>query len=508
MALPRVPTLQLGSLIKNLNLFSGAVKKSAKDMKIVGQVLNRAFAQKRGGYIKKMGGGAYHPTKKAIYGPKHPKAGQKTNLPATISNTIFKSFPKDPGIMSSIKESWIGKMFGGVGKVATAPLKVVGKGAKGLSSPFSKGFNLSGAMIGKAGRKQGAKSIIKDTGIKGTFKRVAFKQGAKLGQGLSSLTKLKPAQLKAAGSAFKGLAMGAVGAAATGAILMVAMKLLSAMQPFKPIMDALVLIFTIFGQIMSVAFMPIIERLYDVMLNDHVMDMFDRLGILFYRLIEPILPLVDSLFPLLFSVLNATISVLEVLMPWIQLLFLMLNLLIIPISIIILLLEGFSSGLQILSGVTQSIVSEIVSFSNNLWDTFNNLIDSIIGLFDGLVDYVLDQFYTITGGFRTFFVGIKNFINEILIGNINSVIADVNSTLGSSIPTIPMLGTGGIVTSPMLAVVGDRPEAIVPLDQYNGGGSGQVTINIYVENVADDSMIEKLANRIREEVERQKYWSQ
>ena len=57
-------------------------------------------------------------------------------------------------------------------------------------------------------------------------------------------------------------------------------------------------------------------------------------------------------------------------------------------------------------------------------------------------------------------------------------------------------------------MAGERgPEAIIPLEQYNGGGGQQqIVINLYIENVADDSMIEKITTRITEELERQQYW--
>jgi hypothetical protein len=44
-----------------------------------------------------------------------------------------------------------------------------------------------------------------------------------------------------------------------------------------------------------------------------------------------------------------------------------------------------------------------------------------------------------------------------------------------------MLAKGGIVTEPTLAMIGEAgPEAVVPLDRYNGGGGGNnVTINVH-----------------------------
>jgi phosphotransferase system HPr-like phosphotransfer protein len=44
---------------------------------------------------------------------------------------------------------------------------------------------------------------------------------------------------------------------------------------------------------------------------------------------------------------------------------------------------------------------------------------------------------------------------------------------------IPALADGGIVTGPTLALIGEAgPEAVVPLDRYNGGGGANVTINV------------------------------
>jgi phage-related minor tail protein len=41
-----------------------------------------------------------------------------------------------------------------------------------------------------------------------------------------------------------------------------------------------------------------------------------------------------------------------------------------------------------------------------------------------------------------------------------------------------MLANGGIVTSPTLALIGEAgPEAVVPLDRYNGSGGMTVTVN-------------------------------
>jgi hypothetical protein len=51
---------------------------------------------------------------------------------------------------------------------------------------------------------------------------------------------------------------------------------------------------------------------------------------------------------------------------------------------------------------------------------------------------------------------------------------------GFNIPDIPMLATGGIVSSPTLAMIGEKgPEAVIPLSQMgNMGGTTEININV------------------------------
>jgi hypothetical protein len=112
-----------------------------------------------------------------------------------------------------------------------------------------------------------------------------------------------------------------------------------------------------------------------------------------------------------------------------------------------------------------------------------------------VVDTVIDG---IVSGTKFAFNALKTYF-EFVLGiykNIfNSIAALWNNTIGSlsfefpdwvpvfggkgfSVPNIPMLADGGIVTGPTLAMIGERgPEAVIPLNRMNSG-MGNYTINI------------------------------
>jgi phage-related minor tail protein len=94
-------------------------------------------------------------------------------------------------------------------------------------------------------------------------------------------------------------------------------------------------------------------------------------------------------------------------------------------------------------------------------------------------------------GLTTYFTGVFNIYKSLF----NGIAKLWNSTVGKlsfgipswvpgiggkgfSVPNIPYLAEGGIVTGPTLAMIGERgPEAVIPLSG-SGGGMGNYTINI------------------------------
>ena len=166
----------------------------------------------------------------------------------------------------------------------------------------------------------------------------------------------------------------------------------------------------------------------------------------FSGLVSALAPLVQSLLPPLGSLINlvgqAFIGLVNMVMP--------------PITSLI---NFITPAFQGLMTILQNLIDFVVNIFSGNWSAAWNNVTSIFG--------------TIWGGISGL---VKAPINAV-IGIINSAIGAINSisvtvpdwvplvggqTFGFNIPQIPMLATGGTILEPMLAVVGDAPETIVP----------------------------------------------
>ena len=117
--------------------------------------------------------------------------------------------------------------------------------------------------------------------------------------------------------------------------------------------------------------------------------------------------------------------------------------------------------------------------------------DIVRKIVDTVFDAMLAGGKAVFNGLTTYFTGVFNIYKDLFNGiaklwnstvgklsfNIPSWVPGIGGK-GFSVPNIPYLAEGGIVTGPTLAMIGERgPEAVIPLSG-RGNGMGNYTINI------------------------------
>lgn len=190
-----------------------------------------------------------------------------------------------------------------------------------------------------------------------------------------------------------------------------------------------------------------------------------------------------------------------------------------PVGIVIGLIAGIVASLLYLRSNWDDVVwgfEQGVEFIQGLWISFVSFFSGITSRFIALAHSVISPvqtaFYTLWGGVRnitnTAWEGIKSTVKSsvnFIISAINSVIRAANNVAQSvpgvgrflpSIPEIPMLAKGGIVTRPTLAMVGEAgPEAVIPLNKMESMGTGNITV-IVNGDVSGQDLIDKVSQGI------------
>jgi len=139
-----------------------------------------------------------------------------------------------------------------------------------------------------------------------------------------------------------------------------------------------------------------------------------------------------------------------------------------PIALVIIGIVTFVAALVVLYKrfeIVRTVVDSVFSFIKN----------GVTASLDFLKDYITG----VLNIYRSIFNAIAKLWNS-TIGKLAFKFPDWVPGFGGkgfSVPNIPMLAEGGIVTSPTLALIGEKgPEAVVPLNR--GGGMGNVTVNV------------------------------
>tara|TARA_R110000822_G_scaffold36003_2_gene101514 strand:- start:69 stop:1520 length:1452 start_codon:yes stop_codon:yes gene_type:complete len=114
-------------------------------------------------------------------------------------------------------------------------------------------------------------------------------------------------------------------------------------------------------------------------------------------------------------------------------------------------------------------------FRNDVWTVIKQIVTGVKSIMEGVVDALIAPF-------KAAFNGIARAWNN-TIGKFSFTVPSWVPGIGGSgfsMPDIPYLADGGIVTGPTLAMIGEKgPEAVIPLTGRNAGAGGTtyVTIN-------------------------------
>ena len=118
----------------------------------------------------------------------------------------------------------------------------------------------------------------------------------------------------------------------------------------------------------------------------------------------------------------------------------------------------------------------------------------------GVQNIVVPYLETLVSVFKTVFNSIAAIWNN-TIGKLSFKFPPWVPKLGGQgfdVPDIPMLAAGGIVTSPQLALIGEKgPEAVIPLSKMNQMGGGN-NVTIHVNGGDPNAVVQALRTYMRQ----------
>lgn len=262
-------------------------------------------------------------------------------------------------------------------------------------------------------------------------------------------------------------------------------------------------------------FSSILETILDVY-NNYIAPIFQSWGDTFSEIMtESISPFLDKFLEFAGKVINAVKEIWEgILVPFIN-------------WLIESIIPDIAPIVEFLGNIIMRLGAWVADVFGGIIEILGGIIDFLVGVFtgdwekvwDGIVSIVKGILDTLVGILKTPLNGVIYLINKCIDG-LNSLLSfDLpdflgGGTVGISIPHIPKLAKGGIVTAPTLTLMGEqnKKEAVLPLERNTGwmdimaeklssrmgqtgevaaAGSGEVNLQVGVL-VADDRGLQKL----------------
>ena len=148
-------------------------------------------------------------------------------------------------------------------------------------------------------------------------------------------------------------------------------------------------------------------------------------------------------------------------------------------------------------------VIAILAILYTKFEGVRKVVDNVFGFIKdvvtGSIDVITTYVQTVLGVYKTIFNTIAKLWNN-TIGKLSFEFPSWVPGLGGkgfSVPNIPMLAEGGIVTSPTLAMIGEKgPEAVIPLGRAGGMGANY-TINVNGGLASSAEIGQSVVNAIR-----------
>jgi hypothetical protein len=131
-------------------------------------------------------------------------------------------------------------------------------------------------------------------------------------------------------------------------------------------------------------------------------------------------------------------------------------------------------------GIAALVAGVVVAY--NRFEGFRKIVDILFAGLKTGIGQAIDNFRMMLNVVKSIFNAIGSAWNN-TFGNISFKVPNIPGLPGRgtqvSFPKIPALADGGIVTGPMLALIGEAgPEAVIPLDRMGSMGGNNITINV------------------------------
>lgn len=156
----------------------------------------------------------------------------------------------------------------------------------------------------------------------------------------------------------------------------------------------------------------------------------------------------------------------------------------------------FTLELEFIKNLWTITWNAIKDFFSGIWESMKQMAVAAFDFWIATINFYLEPFKAafqllwdgatgvVMAGVDVVTSTIKGMINYIIsavntaIGGLNSVASTASKITGITIPTlpdIPMLAEGGIVTGPTTAIIGEAgPEAVIPLSKMGNFGGGEI----------------------------------